>query len=128
MDRLKILLVDDEADFLETMGAIIKGWGYDLITAVSGKKAIDAVMAQKADIVILDYMMPGMDGVITLKEIRKMDKEIPVIMFTAHPDIKIMKGAEKLGVSAFIPKLSAYSDVQSGLKAALDMAGKKLRK
>ncbi len=128
MDRLKILLVDDEADFLETMGSIIKGWGYDLITAVSGKKAIDAVMAQKADIVILDYMMPEMDGVITLKEIRKINKEIPVIMFTAHPDIKIMKGAEKLGVSAFIPKLSAYSDVQSGLKAALDMAGKKLRK
>ncbi len=128
MDKLKILFVDDEADFRETMGAIIKGWGYDLIEASSGRQAIDTLGQDNPDIIVLDYKMPEMDGVTTLKELRKMDKEIPVIMFTAHPEIKIMKGAEKLGVSAFIPKLSVYSDVPSGLKTALDMAGKKLRK
>ncbi|MFH0772276.1 MAG: response regulator [Candidatus Omnitrophota bacterium] len=128
MDRLKILLVDDEMDFLETMGAIIEGWGYGLITAANGKEAIDAVMAKKADIVVLDYMMPEMDGIAVLKEIRKIDKELSVIMFTAHPDIKAIKGTEKLGVSAFIPKLSVYSDTKSALKAALYMVEKRLKK
>lgn len=127
MDRLKILLVDDEPDFLETMGSIIKGWGYDLIAAADGKEAIDAVMAKKADIVILDYMMPEMDGVTTLKKIREIDDKIPVIMFTAHPDTKTMKGTEKLGVSAFIPKLSTFSDVQSSLKAVIEMVEKKIK-
>jgi len=128
MDRLKILLVDDEADFRETMGVIIESWGYDLIAAANGKEATDVLTDKNPQIIILDYMMPEMDGVTTLKEIRRIDKEIPVIMFTAHPDIKAIKGTEKLGVSAFIPKLSVYSDTQSALKTALDMVGKKLRK
>jgi len=125
MDRLKILLVDDEPDFLETMGAIIEGWGHDVIGVSSGKEAIDAVNSKNSDIVILDYMMPEMDGVTTLKEIRKINKAIPVIMFTAHPDIKVIKGAEKSGVSAFIPKLSTFSDVQSSLKTVIEMLEKK---
>jgi len=128
MDRLKILLVDDEADFRETMGAIIKGWGYNLIEAANGKEAIDVIRNKKADIVILDYMMPEMDGVTTLKEIRKIDKEVPVIMFTAYPDGRSFGGANKLGAIMFIPKLSAYSDNQAALKEAIHIAEKKLNK
>jgi len=122
---MKILLVDDEQDFRETMGAIIEGWGYDVIDISSGKEAIDAVMGKNPDIVILDYMMPDMDGIATLREIREIDDKIPVIMFTAHPDIKVIKGTEKLGVSAFIPKLSTFSDVQSSLKAVIEMLKKR---
>ena len=118
----KILLVDDERDFLTLMGERIRTWGYDLIEASSGKEAIDAVKSKNAEAVILDYVMPDMDGIATLKEIRKLDNKIPVIMLTAHPDEKSIAGTEKLGVSAFIPKLSAHSDAQANLKTALDMA------
>lgn len=128
MERMKILLVDDEPDFLETMGAIIKGWGYDLITVSNGKEALDAIKGKDPDIVILDYVMPEMDGIATLKEIREIDDKIPVIMVTAHPDIKAMKGTEKLGVSAFIPKLSTFSDVSASLKATIEMIRKKMDK
>ena len=128
MVKKKVLVVDDEADFLETMGAIIKGWGYDLIEAVNGKEAIDVIRNKKADIVILDYMMPEMDGVTALKEIRKIDKEVPVIMFTAYPDGRSFGGANKLGAIMFIPKLSAYSDNQAALKEAIHIAKKKLNK
>ncbi len=127
MSRMKILLVDDEQDFRETMGAIIEGWGHDVIEVSSGKEAVDAIMGKNPDIVILDYMMPEMDGVTTLKKIREIDDKISVIMFTAHPDIKVMKGAEKLGVSAFIPKLSTFSDVQASLKATIEMVEKKIK-
>jgi two-component system response regulator (stage 0 sporulation protein F) len=85
------------------------------------------VKENRPDIIILDYMLPGgMDGVATLKEIRKIDREVPVIMFTAYPNIRAMDGAEKLGISAFIPKLSVYSDAQASLKAAIEMVCRKL--
>ena len=127
MRKLHVLLVDDEADFLDIMGTIIKGWGYELFKAKSGSEALELVKTRKPDIVILDYMMPQMDGITTLKAMRKIDSEVPVIMFTAYPD-KIIKAAEKLGISALIPKLSTYSDVSASLKSTIDMIIKNISK
>lgn len=122
--KKKVLLVDDETDFLDIMGQKIRSWGYEVVFASNGKEAIDGVKSEKPDIIVLDYMMPEMDGVSALKEIRKIDSKIPAIIFTAYPDEKIIKEAEKLGVTAFIPKLSTYSAPQENLKAMLDMAFK----
>ena len=115
------MLVDDEPDFLRVMGARIEEWGYDLIKAANGKEALDALKKGRIDVVILDYMLPDMNGIETLKKIRKTDKKVAVIMYTAFPNKDAMKEAEKLGINAFIPKLSAYSDVQSSLKTAIEM-------
>ncbi len=124
----KILLVDDNNDFLELISMRLRKWGYDFITAQDGKEAVTAVKEQKPDIVVLDYMMPDMDGVAALKEIRKIDKQLAVIMFTAYPNEEVMRDVDKLGVAAFIPKLSIYTDTINSLKTALDMASKKLQK
>ena len=59
---------------------------------------------------------------LSLKEIRKINKNIPVVILTAHPNMESMQEAGELTVSAFIPKLSIYSDAQVTLKAALDLA------
>lgn len=127
-DKMRILLVDDEQDFLTLMSRRIEGWGYDVACVSSGKDALEALKAGKADIVILDYMMPEMDGIKTLKEIRKISEKVPVIMFTAHLEEKAIKGTENLRVSAYIPKLSVYSDSQSALKTTLDIHKKLLGK
>lgn len=127
MSKIRVLIVDDEVDFLEMMKERIESWGYDLTSVLNGKDALGLIKKDGADIVILDYMMPQMDGVTTLTQIRKMNKDIPVIMFTAYPDGASVKGAEKLNVSTFVPKLSIYSDVQSSLRVALDIAQKKLK-
>jgi len=127
MAKLKILLVDDEPDFLTLMGARIESWGYELIGVSGGREAVKALQAKKPDIIILDYLMPEMDGVKTLKEIRKQNKHIPVIMFTAHPEIKVISGTEQLGVSAFIPKLSGQ-DTESLLRSAVHLADQKISK
>ena len=124
--KLKILLVDDDADILEVIGTRIKSWGYDLITAIDANQALEFLDSQNPDIVVLDYRMPQKDGISALKDIRKTDKEIPVIMFTAYPDDKSIKGADNLGVLAFIPKFGVYSDSQAALQSALSMAVKKL--
>ena len=127
MKKIEIMLVDDEPDLLEVMGAVIKGWGYDLTTAVGGKEAIEMFKLRRPDIIVLDYLMPEKDGIATLTEIRRLDKKVPVIMFTAYPD-KIIKGTEDLGISALIPKLSTYSDVSSSLKSTIDLIIKNISK
>ena len=126
MAKIKILLVDDEPDFLELIGRRVEEWGYDLIKATTGKEAVNAVKDKLSDIVILDYAMPDMDGIATLQKIREIDDKIAVIMFTAYPNTDALKWSEKLNVSAFIPKLSAYSDATSSLKAVIEMAVKRL--
>ncbi len=127
MGKAKILLVDDELDLLEVLGVSIRGWGYDVLEASSGKEAIEA-LKNNPDIVILDYLMPEMDGVQTLREIRKISNKIPVVMFTAHPDGKTMADTEKLGVYAFIPKFSFYQDAQTTLKSVINTIAKRLNK
>jgi len=129
MDKTKVLIVDDEVDYLGLMQERIESWGYEVITATAGKEALSIIKKNPPDIVILDYLMPEMDGTEVLKQIRKFNKNLAVIMFTAHPDVKNIKGAQELGVSAFIPKLSVYSsDIQVTLRSALDMAQKRIKK
>lgn len=122
MLKTKVLIIDDETDYLSVMKERIESWGYEVILACGGKEGLVEVKEKNPDIVILDYFMPDMDGVEVLKEIRKSNKSLVVIMLTAHADIKNIQGAQELGVSAFIPKLSTYSDVQSSLKSALVLA------
>ncbi|MFO8053329.1 MAG: response regulator [Candidatus Omnitrophota bacterium] len=127
MKKLKVLLVDDEKDFREIMKVRILSWDsvIHVTTAENGKEAFNIVKENKMDLIILDYMMPGWDGIKTLKKIRKINKEIPVIMFTAYPNEKSMQVADKLKVTAFIPKWSEYTDVEKALRAAVDSIARK---
>ena len=125
---MKILFVDDEEHILIVIGERIKSWGHELITAPGGKEALALLEKEKPDAIILDYMMPRMNGIETLRKIRQTDQKIPVIMFTAHPDGKSIGGAEKLGVSACIPKMGIFSDTTNTLKSTLEMIKKTLKK
>jgi len=126
--KRKILLVDDERGILLFVGGRIEEWGYDLITASSGKEAIDAVKKKGPDIIVLDYKMEDMDGIATLKKIRELNKKIPVIMFTAFPDEKSVKGSEELVVTAYIPKVIPYSKTEDMLQSAIRLAEGSLNK
>jgi two-component system, response regulator, stage 0 sporulation protein F len=128
MLKRKILLVDDEIDFLKIMSERIKKWGYEVIQSLGGREAIPILKSRKPDLLILDYKMAGMDGIATLKEIRKINREIPVIMFTAYPNKRSFQESEKLGISAYVPKLSVYSDPHDSLKLALKLAEKSIKK
>ena len=97
MSKTCVLIVDDEVDYLELMKERVESWGYAVITVTSGKEALAIIKQKLPDIVILDYLMPNMDGTEVLKQIRKFNKQISVIMFTAHPDMKKYKGAQDLG-------------------------------
>jgi CheY-like chemotaxis protein len=114
-----VLMVDDDASFVAVLKERILSWGYACLTSSSGPEALGVLESQDVDIVILDYMMPGMDGLATLKEIRKKYKDLPVIMFTAHPDGRSLFGSRELHVNAFLPKLSSTTDASTSLKSAI---------
>lgn len=126
--KVKILLVDDEIDFLGIMRMRMEDWGYEVLEAGTGKAAVEIVKDGKADMVLLDYVMPDMNGLTILKEIRKINKDIPVIIFTAFPGMKSIKGAEELNISYIIPKLSVYQDTKEILGSAIEAIIKNIKK
>lgn len=107
-DRI-ILVVDDEAELLEMVKSIFERAGFtQILTAVSGKTALEICKEKQPDMVILDVMMPGMDGFATLRELRKTSK-VPVLMLTARGEAEdkfagFENGADDYLLKPFLPK------------------------
>ena len=80
---LKILIVDDEEDIAEVLQDRLEACGFNVVSAGTGVEALKKLSGEKIDGIFLDIKMPGMDGLETLGEIRKKDKEVPVIIITA---------------------------------------------
>jgi len=117
----RILLVDDEEELLKAMRIRLASWGYDVITASCGEDAVRIAEKNKGilDAVILDIMMPGIDGIEALRRIRRFDKKIPVFMLTAYPSEEKMQEVELLGISAFIPKGAEFANASEIIQIAL---------
>jgi len=101
-----ILVVDDERHIVRLVQVNLERAGYEVVIAYDGVEAIETVQAKVPDMIILDVMMPRMDGFETLKKLRADDKskEIPVIMLTAKAqDADIFKGWSS-GVDSYLTK------------------------
>lgn len=99
----KILLVDDEPAILEALSLVL-GRQFSVLTANSGKKALKAVDEQFPDIVLLDVMMPKIDGIKTLELLKEKNPNLPVIMLTASNRVKDAVQAMKLGAVDYLSK------------------------
>lgn len=106
---INILLVDDDRDYSEIMGFWLKSKGHIVKSVSNGKEALEVLKEKNPDIVLLDIDMPEMDGMETLRHIREMNKEVPVIMVTAHGGQERIKKAESLGASGFFNKATDFS-------------------
>ncbi len=117
--KKKVLLIDDERDFSAVARKRVESWGYEFIWAHNGPSGIKLINELRPDLVILDLIMPEMDGITVLKNIRKTDKSIPVIMLTSYEDLDMIKRAEKLGITAFSFKLTFETNLRSLIAGAL---------
>lgn len=104
MDHIKIMLVDDEERFLATAQKLIARKGMDIKTANGGRAALDVLAAHDIHVVILDVKMPDMDGVATLKEIKRLHPLVEVIMLTGHATVDTAVEGLKSGAFDYLAK------------------------
>jgi len=124
MGKKKILVVDDEQAFLRVLQNRLESMGYEVVTASNGKEALEKIKTDKPDAVLLDIMMPVLDGIQTLKEIRKKDKNLPVFMLTASSDTERFKSAKDLNASGFIIKTGDLKIEINNITNVLNLAAK----
>jgi two-component system alkaline phosphatase synthesis response regulator PhoP len=88
MNKKKILLVDDDPDFVDAVQAVVESAGYQVEVAYDGKEALEKVAQNSFDLIVLDIMMPVMDGHKACKKIKEdpATSEIPIILLTAVAD------------------------------------------
>lgn len=101
---MKILLVDDEDQFRESVMKQLINRNYTVHDVSSGEDAIASIQKQTVDIVILDMRMPGISGAATLKEIKKISPLTEIIMLTGHATVNTAMESIKMGAFDYIPK------------------------
>ena len=103
MKRFCVLVVDDEARILNFLSHKLKASGYDVITAMNGTQGLEQAQAQEPDLVILDILMPGMDGFETLKQLRSFSSVPAIILSAKESSTDKIKGLS-LGADDYLPK------------------------
>jgi len=99
-----ILIVDDEASIVQSLSGLLTDEGFEIITASNGYEALKIIDSETPDLVLLDIWMPGIDGIETLKEIKKNSATLPVIIITGHGNVETAVKATKLGAFDLIEK------------------------
>ncbi|MBM4274407.1 MAG: response regulator [Deltaproteobacteria bacterium] len=120
MEKFKMLVVDDETDFLETIVKRLKARNIEVAGAESGYQALDLMDRQDFDVVILDVKMPGMDGIETLREMKKKKPRTEVIMLTGHASVESGIQGMQLGAFDYVMKPVALDELLEKVRQAYE--------
>jgi two-component system, NtrC family, nitrogen regulation response regulator NtrX len=115
-----ILIVDDEPSILKSLVGILSDEGFEVSTASNGYEALKIIDAESPDLVLLDIWMPGIDGIETLKQIKKDNPFIQVIIITGHGTIETAVQATKIGAFDLIEKPLSIDKIILGINNALN--------
>jgi two-component system, response regulator, stage 0 sporulation protein F len=121
----RILVVDDEAPVREVLTEYFATEGYAVESAGSGVEALTVIRGGRADLVLLDVRMPGLDGVQVLRRIRELDEHVPVIMVTANEDVGLAKETLKLGAFDYVAKPFDFDYLDRAVAAGLARVGER---
>ncbi|MBD3297092.1 MAG: response regulator [candidate division Zixibacteria bacterium] len=125
MNAIKVMLVDDESQFVDTMSKRLSRRELEVVPAYGGAEAIKILESdEKIDIIILDVKMPGMDGIKTLREIKKIRPLVEVIMLTGHATVESAIEGMKLGAYDYLLK---PCDLEALLAAVAEASAKKAK-
>jgi len=116
---MRILIVDDEIKLLQQLQEAITADKYDVDTAADGEAALDRLFANPYDLVILDIMLPVMDGLNVLREMRRADIKTPVLMLTAKGDIEDRIRGLDLGADDYLAKPFSIAELMARIRALL---------
>ncbi|MBI5587750.1 MAG: sigma-54-dependent Fis family transcriptional regulator [Deltaproteobacteria bacterium] len=119
-NNFRILITDDDGDLRELLTEAVKNWGYVVSVARDGEEALRKLRMERYDVVITDLMMPGMDGLILLKKIKELDKEILVIIITGYATIETAVKAIETGAYDYIAKPFRLDELMIVIKNACE--------
>jgi CheY-like chemotaxis protein len=117
----KILVVDDDLDTLKLVGMMLQRQGYTIVAAINGAQALSKVPAEKPDLILLDVMMPDIDGFEVCKRIRSDSNyaSIPILMFTAKTQVDDKVQGFESGADDYLPKPTHPAELLAHVKALL---------
>lgn len=127
MNSLHILLVDDEPDFVENLAERLRLRGFTIHTASNGSDALELMRGQQFQGVVLDVMMPGMDGLETLREIKKIDDTVEVVLLTGHARVDAALEGVRAGAFDYLIKPVDIDELSFRLQDACEKRALVLR-
>ena len=114
----RVMLVDDEKDFVEMLSLRLEEIGERVTTAHSGRECLALLEKKEIDVIILDILMPGMDGIATLKEVKSRFPLVEVIMLTGHGTTESAVDGMKLGAFDYLLKPARFEELTEKLESA----------
>ena len=122
MNRKKILLVDDSATILMMERMILNKGPYDLITASNGEEAVNKALAERPDLILMDIVMPTMNGFDACRRIRQEEliKATPIIMVTTRGEVQNMENGFESGCNDYVTKPINATELLTKLRNFLD--------
>jgi len=125
MSVAKILLVDDEVVFTNNMTKLLQSRGYQVKAVNDGDAAIHALQQENFDVVVLDLKMPGMDGLTTLRNIKKLGLDTQTLILTGHGSIDSAMEATKLGAYDYLPKPCEIGELVAKIEKSWEKKGER---
>ncbi|MEO0402690.1 MAG: response regulator [Pseudomonadota bacterium] len=119
-----VLLVEDEVNILEAIRFLLSREGWQVDTHSDGATAVEKIQSMRPDLVVLDYMLPGKNGLDILTELRENPDfaRLPVLMLTARGQSRDREQAEKAGVSRFMTKPFSNTEVMTAVRDLVQLA------
>ena len=118
--KLRVLLIDDEDRFRENLGRQLALRGFDVMDVSNGEDAIKVVRHENPEVVVLDQKMPGMDGIQTLRDLKKIRPEVQVIMHTGHGSVESARLTGKHDVFSYLEKPCPLDELIKMIRAAAE--------
>src|SRR6516164_9386421 len=122
-----ILILDDEALTLRTISRALRDEGYEVFVAITGEEALKIFAEEKPDLAMLDVVLPGMDGVEVLRQIKRLNPSAIVLMMSAYHMVDRAVEAMKLGAYDYLIKPFHLADLAANLHRAAEMLSLRVR-
>ena len=119
-ERFRVMVIDDDPGVREYMEALVTQQGYEVEAAADGEGALAKLDEACPDLITLDVLLPGMDGLATLAELKRRVPDVPVVMLSGHGQARNIVEAMKLGASDFLRKPFEVEELELAFQKALE--------
>jgi len=127
LKKMRILLIDDDEWIRDSLSLYFEGEGCHLLALETAEEGIEALKGQNYDIIMVDYRLPGMDGLEFLKRIQKTQSHAMKVFITAYKSKEVVSKAMKIGIDGFIEKPFTTMNIEESLSRLIEKDEQKVQ-